>query len=275
MESSDHSRILNTIISYDVSETQASKKQKIFQKRVLAVKIDENEYEKKQKNDGPPSDCWSWRKYGQKPIKGSPYPRGYYKCSTSKSCSAKKQVERCKTNASLLIVTYTSTHNHPSPKEPMQVEDSKQSEDIKQEDALKIENGGNEEAKEEDDKDQEPVNVQKDEAVNFPENEASTQNISDFYYCQSPFTCNSDHQYLITTIVHEEERLGSPLIEKLESVVFEEKSEKPLCYPHLMTFSTPKNEENDFYDELGELPISSSLTRFMRSNFSEDRILIQ
>ncbi|KAL1543959.1 DNA binding domain [Salvia divinorum] len=64
----------------------------------------------------PPSDCWSWRKYGQEPIKGSPHPRGYYRCSTSKGCSAKKQVERCKTGASKLIITYTtSTHNHPDP----------------------------------------------------------------------------------------------------------------------------------------------------------------
>ncbi|XP_073028650.1 WRKY transcription factor 22-like [Primulina eburnea] len=61
------------------------------------------------------SDMWSWRKYGQKPIKGSPYPRGYYKCSTSKGCMARKQVERNKSNPGMFIVTYTAEHNHPIP----------------------------------------------------------------------------------------------------------------------------------------------------------------
>ncbi|KAM5575954.1 putative WRKY transcription factor 65 [Rosa sericea] len=79
-------------------ETQASKRRKVAH----------------QKNEGPP-DFWSWRKYGQKPIKGSPYPRGYYRCSTSKGCSAKKQVERSKTDASVLIITYTNSHNHRGP----------------------------------------------------------------------------------------------------------------------------------------------------------------
>ncbi|PWA69847.1 WRKY domain-containing protein [Artemisia annua] len=61
------------------------------------------------------SDLWSWRKYGQKPIKGSPYPRGYYRCSTSKGCSARKQVERNRTDPNTLIITYTGEHSHPVP----------------------------------------------------------------------------------------------------------------------------------------------------------------
>ncbi|KAH9314732.1 hypothetical protein KI387_023359 [Taxus chinensis] len=64
-------------------------------------------------NHGQPSDSWAWRKYGQKPIKGSPYPRSYYRCSSCKGCPAKKQVERSQTEPSILIVTYTSDHNHP------------------------------------------------------------------------------------------------------------------------------------------------------------------
>ncbi|CAL0313348.1 unnamed protein product [Lupinus luteus] len=60
-------------------------------------------------------DSWAWRKYGQKPIKGSPYPRSYYKCSTSKVCLAKKQVERNHLNPQLFLVTYTSEHSHPHP----------------------------------------------------------------------------------------------------------------------------------------------------------------
>ncbi|KAG5235876.1 WRKY transcription factor [Salix suchowensis] len=62
-----------------------------------------------------PSDLWAWRKYGQKPIKGSPYPRGYYRCSSSKGCSARKQVERSRNDPKMLVITYTSEHNHPWP----------------------------------------------------------------------------------------------------------------------------------------------------------------
>ncbi|KAK3434919.1 hypothetical protein EUGRSUZ_D02324 [Eucalyptus grandis] len=61
------------------------------------------------------SDEWAWRKYGQKPIKGSPYPRSYYRCSSSKGCLARKQVERNRSDPGIFIVTYTSEHNHVAP----------------------------------------------------------------------------------------------------------------------------------------------------------------
>nr|QWQ79543.1 WRKY transcription factor protein 25 [Zanthoxylum armatum] len=60
-------------------------------------------------------DTWAWRKYGQKPIKGSPYPRNYYRCSSSKGCGARKQVERSNTDPSIYIVSYTGDHTHPRP----------------------------------------------------------------------------------------------------------------------------------------------------------------
>ncbi|RLM75510.1 putative WRKY transcription factor 17 [Panicum miliaceum] len=59
-----------------------------------------------------PADEYSWRKYGQKPIKGSPYPRGYYKCSTVRGCPARKHVERDPGDPSMLIVTYEGEHRH-------------------------------------------------------------------------------------------------------------------------------------------------------------------
>jgi len=62
-----------------------------------------------------PPDEYSWRKYGQKPIKGSPYPRGYYKCSTVRGCPARKHVERARDDPTMLIVTYENEHRHIDP----------------------------------------------------------------------------------------------------------------------------------------------------------------
>ncbi|KAM3413134.1 hypothetical protein ACQJBY_004354 [Aegilops geniculata] len=62
-----------------------------------------------------PDDQWAWRKYGQKPIKGSPYPRGYYKCSSMKACTARKLVERSPANPGVLVVTYIADHCHAVP----------------------------------------------------------------------------------------------------------------------------------------------------------------
>ncbi|XP_017216572.1 probable WRKY transcription factor 29 [Daucus carota subsp. sativus] len=65
--------------------------------------------------EGLSSDLWAWRKYGQKPIKGSPYPRSYYRCSSSKGCLARKQVEESCSSPGTFIMTYSAEHNHSQP----------------------------------------------------------------------------------------------------------------------------------------------------------------
>ncbi|KAL2323481.1 hypothetical protein Fmac_027860 [Flemingia macrophylla] len=84
-----------------------SKKRKHRVKRSIKVPAISNKLA-----DIPPDD-YSWRKYGQKPIKGSPHPRGYYKCSSMRGCPARKHVERCLEEPTMLIVTYEGEHNHP------------------------------------------------------------------------------------------------------------------------------------------------------------------
>ncbi|KAJ0964877.1 hypothetical protein J5N97_026015 [Dioscorea zingiberensis] len=91
---------------------------KVIQKRVVSVPISEGSDGTRPRIGGegaPEFDTWAWRKYGQKPIKGSPYPRGYYRCSSSKGCPARKQVERSRADPSMLVVTYAAEHNHPWP----------------------------------------------------------------------------------------------------------------------------------------------------------------
>lgn len=57
-------------------------------------------------------DGYRWRKYGQKAVKNSHFPRGYYKC-TSPSCNVKKRVERCMSDPSYVVTTYEGQHTHP------------------------------------------------------------------------------------------------------------------------------------------------------------------
>ncbi|KAJ6795689.1 putative WRKY transcription factor 65 [Iris pallida] len=202
---------------------------KVTQKNVVTVKI-EADVGKHNKGEGPPSDFWSWRKYGQKPIKGSPYPRGYYRCSTSKGCSAKKQVDRCKTDGSILIITYTSDHNHPGGPPPLQSlslppsqEESSPTPTPKEEQPPHIAtcepdppNGA----------DTAPPKLQEEEAKSCDDNNNNNNN-------------NNNNMAMVVGL------------------------------------ASPTEEENDFFDELEELPMSSSsLTSFWRNSIFDERIIL-
>eukprot|EP00850_Spirogloea_muscicola_P024009 SM000421S16088 [mRNA] locus=s421:15232:22064:- [translate_table: standard] len=71
-----------------------------------------------------PDDGWSWRKYGRKPIKSSPNPRNYFRCSLEdpdQPCLAKKKVEVSKDDKNVFDVTYLGYHNHAAPTKPITI----------------------------------------------------------------------------------------------------------------------------------------------------------
>ncbi|XP_073150346.1 probable WRKY transcription factor 2 [Henckelia pumila] len=61
----------------------------------------------------PSEDGYNWRKYGQKQVKGSEYPRSYYKC-THPNCPVKKKVERSE-EGDITEIIYKGAHNHSKP----------------------------------------------------------------------------------------------------------------------------------------------------------------
>ncbi|XP_072978189.1 uncharacterized protein [Typha angustifolia] len=204
----------------------ASKRRKLVPKSVVTVKFEAGSG--KQKGEGPPSDSWSWRKYGQKPIKGSPHPRGYYKCSTFKGCPAKKQVERCRTDASLIIITYSSNHNHPGP----------------------------------------------DLSSTIINNNTTTITTT----TPTLQSSSEEESKCIEDITKQDPAMEETVVQEGHdhlSILFDE--EGPLPYPHRVASSLPPklSEENDFFDELEELPIiSSSLSSLVRSSLFDERILL-
>ncbi|KAF6147197.1 hypothetical protein GIB67_039327 [Kingdonia uniflora] len=72
--------------------------------------------------DKPADDGYNWRKYGQKHVKGSEYPRSYYKC-TAPSCPVKKKVERS-LDGQVTEIIYKGQHNHEKPQSIKRLKES-------------------------------------------------------------------------------------------------------------------------------------------------------
>jgi len=73
----------------------------------------------KLESEGPAVDEHRWRKYGQKAVKYSPYPRHYYRCSVE-GCNAKKIIELFlgQNGKEWTRTQYNGTHVHNSSGQP-------------------------------------------------------------------------------------------------------------------------------------------------------------
>ncbi|KAK7316324.1 hypothetical protein VNO77_35277 [Canavalia gladiata] len=72
--------------------------------------------------DKPSDDGYNWRKYGQKQVKGSEFPRSYYKC-THLNCQVKKKVERT-SDGHITEIIYKGQHRHEKPLANRRVKDN-------------------------------------------------------------------------------------------------------------------------------------------------------
>ncbi|KAL3617203.1 hypothetical protein CASFOL_038950 [Castilleja foliolosa] len=120
----EYSEVANTSNSSSISSSstepagnggnqEKTKKQSLKPKKKKVKKEREARFAFMTKSDiDHLDDGYRWRKYGQKAVKNSPFPRSYYRC-TSTSCGVKKRVERSSEDTSIVVTTYEGTHTHP------------------------------------------------------------------------------------------------------------------------------------------------------------------
>ncbi|KAH7622294.1 putative WRKY transcription factor 33 [Nannochloris sp. 'desiccata'] len=73
-----------------------------------------NEFRVNRREHAANDDGYNWRKYGEKHVKNSNFPRSYYKCSYP-GCSVKKIVERNSEGGISQAILKGGEHNHPRP----------------------------------------------------------------------------------------------------------------------------------------------------------------
>lgn len=226
----------------DVKAAPCSKRRKTVEKKVVCVPV--GPADGRQKNDGPPSDKWAWRKYGQKPIKGSPYPRGYYRCSSSKGCCARKQVERSCTDPSMLIVTYTSDHNHPWPANRANSNSNAGLPPKQSQSQLGV------------------APIVSEKSTNISQEVASTP--------EEAVACINSSDNLFSLIINSPGRLEQRVVSSIEI-----QEDEPLAFVQdvaelCISGSNNLDDDDDFYADLGELPDSSAIFSTRGSIFEDD-----
>ncbi|KAI3756380.1 hypothetical protein L1987_56200 [Smallanthus sonchifolius] len=85
--------------------------------------------------EGNTDDGYSWRKYGQKDILGSKFPRSYYRCTYRyvHHCMARKQVQRTNEDPTVFEITYKGQHTcNPTATPPVALPQSPEKPETKQ-----------------------------------------------------------------------------------------------------------------------------------------------
>lgn len=160
----------------------------------------------------------------------------------------------------MLIITYTSSHNHPCPT----VQNINLTQQFK-EPETQVQGTEDRPTTPKQEPREEKEETQNEFTVTMT---TIDEDVSEdqFHYLQSPISCPQD------IMINPEDRFTEN-IEKDKGTLNLLLDKEPLSsYPNLMTCSTPKSEENDFFDELEELPTSSVFNSFIRSNLFDERI---
>lgn len=82
--------------------------------KVHVPAVDFNGQDRPRRESAANDDGYNWRKYGEKQVKGSRYPRSYYKCSHP-GCFVKKIIERDPRTGTISQSISKGVHSHPQP----------------------------------------------------------------------------------------------------------------------------------------------------------------